>query len=362
MSLKILHVVEAFGGGVFNSVKNICNYLSDYKHIILYGIRKETPNNFEKFFKKNTSFIYWQHSIREVNFIKDKMAAIYLSKIYKLTKPDIIHLHSSKAGYLGRIVSTLMGLHKITLYSPRGLAFLQVTEPIYKRVSYMIAEKILGKLPCKIIACSKSEAKELNKIGVKVYKIINNGIKVLCQPIPKFKKADNLTIGTVGRITAPKNPVLFNKIASFFSNRRNIKFIWIGDGELRNLLTSPNIYITGWLDKNKVFSYIQKLDIFIMTSLWEGLPLAGIEALAVGKPLVVSNSCGCVDLVKEGINGYICNSFKTFISSIENLILQPELRYKFSINSQKIYKENFTLEKTIKEWKLLYEKVANNKY
>lgn len=109
---------------------------------------------------------------------------------------------------------------------------------------------------------------------------------------------------------------MFNEIAKNFPN---IQFTWIGDGELRNELTSENIKITGWLERQDVLKELNKNDIFILPSLWEGLPISLLEAMYMKKICIVSDVIGNRDVIKDGINGFVCNVLADYIKHIKNI-------------------------------------------
>ncbi len=120
---------------------------------------------------------------------------------------------------------------------------------------------------------------------------------------------------TLGRICYQKNPMLFNEIAKALPG---IHFLWIGDGELREELTSSNIGITGWLDRKNALSRSVSADVFLLTSLWEGLPISLLEAMYMKKPCVVNDVIGNHDVIHSGVNGYVCQNVSEFVESIEN--------------------------------------------
>ena len=85
-------------------------------------------------------------------------------------------------------------------------------------------------------------------------------------------------------------------------NNSNLQFIWCGDGELRAELTSPNIKCTGWMERKELEIYLANADIYLSTSLWEGMPLSVLEAMSIGLPVVLSDCVGNRDLVEN--NGF----------------------------------------------------------
>ena len=100
---KILFVVEAMGGGVFTFLFGLCNELVEYYDIyVAYGIRRQTPDDFRKYFDDRVHMMRVRHFERSIDPRHDVGAFLELRRIAEKVKPDLIHLHSSKAGALGR--------------------------------------------------------------------------------------------------------------------------------------------------------------------------------------------------------------------------------------------------------------------
>lgn len=324
---KILYFVEAFGGGVFTYLVNLTNELCDeYDIYIAYGLRKQTPKNFKKYFDKRIHLIKVQNYQRSISLLRDTKALLEMKRIANKVKPDIIHLNSSKAGILGRF---LFRNSKVPVfYTPHGYSFLMADISNQKKAFYKLLEKAFAFKNIETIACSKGEyeiTKELTSNATYVDNGINlkefDGINMDHQT-----NFDHLKIATLGRISLQKNPVMFNRIAEAFPN---IDFIWIGDGELRDKLTTPNIKITGWVDNKTALNYLADTDIFILTSLWEGLPMALLEAMYMKKICIVSDVVGNRDVIHDEQNGYICDSVNDFIKKVKSIstdrLMLPEL-------------------------------------
>ena len=98
----------------------------------------------------------------------------------------------------------------------------------------------------------------------------------------------------------------------------NIKFLWIGDGELRDMLTAENIEIKGWLSREDALVTASKADVFLLTSKWEGLPISLLEAMYLKKTCVVSNVIGNKDVIEDKYNGFICNNITDYITAISS--------------------------------------------
>ena len=86
---------------------------------------------------------------------------------------------------------------------------------------------------------------------------------------------------------------------------------------MRNKLTADNIEITGWLERKEVLEHLLDSDVFILTSLWEGLPIALLESMYMKKICIVSNVIGNREVIQSGINGYVCDSIDDFCEAIK---------------------------------------------
>lgn len=161
---KILYIVEAMGGGIFSYIVDLSNELINYYDIyIAYAVRKQTPQNYMDYFDKRINLIKVENFCRSINPIKDIKAMLELKQIEKKIKPDIIHLHSSKAGAIGRIAFN----GKIPMfYTPHGYSFLMENCNAIKRILFKSIEYICAKRKCVTISCSAGEHLETLKLTI----------------------------------------------------------------------------------------------------------------------------------------------------------------------------------------------------
>lgn len=354
---KILCIVEAFGGGVFTVLYDLLNGISDdFEIVVAYSMRKQTPEDFKKYFNNDIKFIEVKNFSRSIDLKKDFKALKEIKQIIKEEKPDIIHLHSSKAGVLGRLA--VNGNNIKMFYNPHGFSFLKMDDSKLKRTIYWLIEKGIAIInrKCTIVGCSKGEyeeAKKLNKNSI----LINNGINVQKLELEtkelENKKIDfnNLKICTVGRIGYQKNPEMFNEIAKSFPDNN---FTWIGDGDLRSKLTSTNVKITGWKERKEVLQILNENDIFILTSLWEGLPISLLEAMYMKKLCIVSNCIGNRDVIINNKNGFVANNVEEFVKYIQNILERKVDVSKLSSNANSDVLNEYNVELMIREYKKYY--------
>jgi glycosyltransferase involved in cell wall biosynthesis len=352
--MKITHVIES-GGGSATFVLYLIQYLPQHSHHVMYGDRTFFGKNFQEVKQNlvNATFYPWANVQRELKVFKDLKAAVSLYKMLKQIDSDVIHLHSSKAGFLGRLVCFFLG-KKNVIYTPQGLSFVRKDISRLKASLYMMLEVVASRFTGKIICCSRSEAQELSKKGV-ACSYINNGTEII-NYYSNHNKPENkaIIIATSGRATIQKNPKLFNQVAKHFENDHHFEFLWIGGGELEHELTSNNIKITGWQNESSVISTLASADIYISTASWEGLPLSVLEAMNLSKPLLMSNCVGNIDLVKTDYNGFIFDSVQEAVDRIRFFYENQELMRSFGNNSHQFALEEFNVKDMARDYETAY--------
>jgi glycosyltransferase involved in cell wall biosynthesis len=357
--LKVVHIIESLGGGVYTYFKDLSHYFGDDEiakdlstTIIYSGNRKEIdPEKIESDFSKGVSLIKID-MVREFSPIQDFKSILHLRKELQKLNPDVIHLHSSKAGVLGRIACFLLFRSKKIFYTPHGYSFLRADiSKLTKKIYWTIENRFQQLFGGTTIACGDTEYEIARKIG-KSY-LIRNGINIE-EVRQQCVKPQNkiLTIGIVARITTARNPKLFNAIALRFPE---FHFVWIGDGELNSVLTAPNIRITGWfMDRNEALKELSAIDIYIQTSLWEGLPIAVLEAMAMKKPVFATNIIGNKDIVVHNETGFLFNEIEELDNYLE-LLKDDKTRNQFGENALKRCHDLFDKNKNFKALAELYQ-------
>lgn len=342
--MKIVHITECLAGGVLTFIRNLTEALADDEHILIYSDRDNTPKNVNELFGENVKLVYWKNAGREISAIQDTKALFELISLLNPYKDaDVVQLHSSKAGFLGRVACKLLGFKKV-FYLPHGLSFAREDVSAKKKRFYVTLEKI-GNLFCgDYIASCNSEKAILEKNGIHNVHVINNGIDVNPEKPTYRKFSYPLVVGTMGRLTFQKNPSLFDEIAEAFKDDDRVRFIWLGGGELKDdIRERPNTTVTGWIPLDEVQSSIKKLDVYISTALWEGLPISVLEAMNLGKPLVLSDCIGNVDLVNRD-NGYTFRTRDQAIKSLRQLADHPEELESKGLASYELLEQEFSID------------------
>lgn len=347
-------MVEPFASGVIDFIATIINMDAVHKHTVVHGTRLwvDSENGVRSKFCDQTKFIRWKYANRRINPFFDLFALITITKVLLKGRYDVIHLHSAKAGILGRIASLFVTTKKV-IYTPHGAPFIRKDISKIEKQVFIALERIGSYLPGQIICCSKSEMEVYHRFNIKA-KYINNGVSVE-QARSDLKPTNEVVrIGFSGILTEQKNPCEFNELASSFSGDNRVEFIWIGDGNLKKYITSSNIIVTGWVSKSEVKKYLETIDIYLSCSLWEGLPIAVLEAMSLGNPLVLRNSIGNKDLVKPGLNGYLYDTKHEALNSLLALIEDKHHRQKMGKESARICLTSFSEKDTFEKYMIEY--------
>lgn len=342
--MRILHITETLTSGVLKYLQEV-TAIEDHtenQHYILYSRRDYTPVEVSSLFSSKVILI--EENIRLKNAI-GSMRLIH-NHIRRID-PDIVHLHSSIAGFLGRLSAVLFP--RITVYyTPHGYSFLMSHKGRFIRAIYWTAEFVLTQLRGNVVACSKSEFNHARMLSpFRKVRLVENCINIR-ENSGDVRKLPNKQIIGVGRIEEQKNPKLFVRIAAALRKiDPGIHAVWIGDGSLRkdceelNDSLKGNVQFTGWLSNEETLRYLQQSTIFVQTSKWEGLPYSVLEAISVGLPIVASNIRSHTDLIGPNYEGIIARNEEEFVSAIIELIGNVEHLAANSLSNKDKLRKNY---------------------
>jgi len=299
---------------------------------LAYSLRPQTPDNYKDFLDKRVHLIQVKSFMEKglTNILNDVKVIRELQMIEKEVKPDIIHLHSSIAGGMGRLAYRKK--KNTVIYTPHGYAHI-LMGPGLKSKIYKVIEQVLGKTNTITLTCCKSED-EVARTLCKHTAYIETGVnlKDLSELLSDIKpiKNDRFTVFTLGRACVQKRPQLFNRIAELVPEAR---FIWIGNGELENSLTASNVEVTGWKSRKEALAMAKGADAFVLCSFGEAIAMSLIENMYIKKLILVSNTMGNKSVVKDGVNGYVCDKAEDYAIKIKTAMVKfpcklPERAYQ----------------------------------
>lgn len=176
-------------------------------------------------------------------------------------------------------------------------------------------------------------------------------------------KDNEAVIGTVSCLKPQKSPADFIRVAALVKKKiTNARFVLVGDGDLRRQLQAlirklkleDTVMLLGW--RRDAATIVQAFDIFVLTSLWEGLPVAVLEALAAGKPVVATDTGGVEEVVTEGENGFLVGR-KDVIGTSERIIRllsEPELLRRMSEKARASISSSYQQQEMVSQTEALY--------
>ncbi|MCF7919139.1 MAG: glycosyltransferase family 4 protein [Candidatus Cloacimonetes bacterium] len=294
-------------------------------------------------------------------------------EIYLLVRKyrfDIVHTHSSKTGFLGRIAARLGGVRKV-VHTVHGFA-IHEQQPGFNNLVYIFLERLASQFCDRIIFVNNFERKFALKKHIvtaqkscTIYNTVNPD---------KFNSGQRnyanrnyveqpFTIGSVLRFTTQKNMINTVRAAiKVCKQREQVRFIFIGDGEqylmCKQLVEHENlntrILLTGW--QQEIELLLPKFDVFLLYSRWEGLPISILEAMACSLPVVCSDIKGNNELV-DAENGILIPINKEE-ELVKELVKLPERRadlQKWSLGSRRKVEEKFGSERFVNEYREVYE-------
>lgn len=310
---RLLIVCEAFGGGVFAYVSQLCNDMCRFFDVYLvYSIRPQTPVDYKQHIDSRVRLI----ELKDFGNLKKIFKTIReLRRLENDIAPSVIHLHSSIAGGIGRLAFS--GKNNEVVYTPHGYAHVVLGNGFKSKIYYAV-EKALGKKNAMTLTCCESEDKVARTFCRKTA-YIETGVNLneLAFSLNDVKPVRNgrFTVFTLGRICVQKQPGLFNQIAKQVPEA---DFVWIGGGEMDTYLDAPNISVTGWKPREEALALAKGADAFILCSLGEAISMSLIEIMYMKKLILVSNVIGNKSVIKNGINGFVCNTPEDYARHIRD--------------------------------------------
>ena len=360
-TIRVVHVTESLGGGVLYLLHQLikAQVEAGLDVTLLHSIRRDTPpsETLDQMFPPPVSRVVLPMATN-ISLKADFKSFRDIAKFLKGLQPDVIHLHSSKAGALGRAAARSVGLEKNVYYSPHGFSFLRQDVSRVKRAIFFSLEVIGGLLGGKIIASAATEGAIANKVvgRLRICTVEN------CTDVQESTQSvtvprNRVRVISAGRLCFQKAPWRFWELSALISSEL-AEFAWIGDGGMRKLIeekySQQNVRIAGWVDRNCLWSEMLAADVFVMTSLWEGMPLTLIDAQAFGLPAVVPDVVGCRDVVVDGVTGFVCKNDEELVERTNLLICDASLRVEMGKAARVMALERFSVKRMHNEMLAAY--------
>ncbi|MCK5599256.1 glycosyltransferase [bacterium] len=349
-------------GGAQMTALDMGEYFSALGHEVVFITNQQGVMNDRLIGNKNIKKYLLKDLRRKVDPLRDKKAYSQIKKILAKENPDIVHTHSSKAGILGRKAAAAVKI-KYIFHTVHGFGFGFFKNPLMKKAA-LWAEQNAASHSTGLVFVSKDDmitASQL-KIGRKdAYHLIRSGVdfaKFSDYTPTRDELRKKLGIPMRSRVivnVAPfkkqKNLMVFvSMIKEIRDSIPGIKAYIVGDGVKRKALEKAvkaaslekNVFLPGFSLTPE--EYVKAADLYLTTSLWEGLPRTIIEAFLLGIPVVGSNIGGIKEVVKNEVNGFTFDlEFpQEGISHAVSILNNKKLRSKLSKGAMANIPEEFS--------------------
>ncbi len=287
---------------------------------------------------------------RKISLKNDIQCYRTMRKLLHLHHPDIVISHSSKAGILCRLACYRNGIRNI--FTVHGWSFTPGVKGM-KRYMYLIIEKIMGRFTDHLIAVSEFDynlALKNNIVPDSRMRVVYNGSPDLLEE-NALKASPVLTVLMTARFSYQKDHMtLFKALSMLKEAPIHVDLVGSGQSMPQYVALSEEMgidhLITFHGESDKIPFFLNKADIFVLTSKFEGLPLSICEAMSVGIPVLATNVGGVSEMVTNDHNGYLIpKEDHVFLAEkLKTLIDNRTLLKTLGENSRKTFNQKFSID------------------
>lgn len=295
----------------------------------------------------------------------DYLAFLKVAEVLRAERIDVIHTHNTGPFFHGALGATLAGV--------RTHIHTDHARPFPDRVRWMVAEHLLSHLAYRVVGVSDHTTGNLaryERIPRERLVTIPNGIELRPPTVGRLEMraslgipADAPVVGTAGRITEQKGLEFLIQAALLLRPAfPDLRIVLVGDGHERTALeeqarrigVADRVHFLGV--RMDIPDLLGAFDLYALPSRWEGLPMAVLEAMAAGLPVVASAVGGLPTAIRHGREGVLVppEDATALAGALEQVLADPELRSRMGRAARDRYRANFTLEVMARRYEALY--------
>jgi glycosyltransferase involved in cell wall biosynthesis len=308
------------------------------------------------------------HTTRPFDFTKWKTVKTFIEK----NRIDLIHAHGTRAS--SNILWAAKSLGIPVIYTVHGWSFHQDQKPLVRQLRIM-GEKYLTSRSSVNISVSKSN-QQSGKQYIPAFEsiVVNNGIDQVKfnpdQQYPDIRKelsipADAMLIVFVARFTSHKQPLtLIQAFKEAVAKNPALHLLMVGDGDQKEEAVKKinewklNDKITLQSFRQDVPAVLAASDIFVLPSLWEGLPIGLLEAMSMGKAIIASNVDGTSEIIEHNKNGWLVETndlVRTTAEALVHVSNDPDLRKRYREQARSTITERFNAATMTRQIEQIYK-------
>ena len=317
--------------------------------------------------------LYISSFARDVSLLSDIRATRELYRLFKQEKPDIVHLNSSKAGGVGALAARMAGITKI-VFTSHGLVWDEDRGPLARFCIYLLS-RFTFLLCHQVIVISNDNLARTSRFAYKKFVLIHNGLSELqfetrerarmslALRLGLVEQESSPWIGAVAELTRNKGlSYLIDAAKLLIREGRTFHLCIIGQGEEAHALQKQiheadieaSVHLAGFIPD--AYRYNKAFDIFVLSSVKEGLPTVLLEAGQAGLAAVASNIPGSLDIIEDAKTGLLASAKNAtdMANKIRLLIDDAPLRAKLGSALQEKVSKEFSLDRMVQKTIELY--------
>ena len=307
--------------------------------------------------------------------LRDVVAVTRLASM--LSGVDLLHTHSSKAGLLGRAAARLAGVRAV-VHTVHGWSFNDV-QPAATRRLFVEVERAAARVTDRIVCVARADQARGLAAGigqVAQYRILRSGIDPSLYRPPAGARLrlresigaspTDVIVGSIANFKPQKAPLDFVEAARLAQARDSrLRFVVAGDGEMRPEVEraiakaglAPVVHLLGWRDD--IPELLAAMDIFLLTSLFEGLPRVVLQAMAASVPVVATDTGGVAEVVVSGVSGVLVPPADPAAAAgaIVALAGDPDARRRLATAAAAVLGSEFDIRRMVRDLEALYDEV-----
>jgi glycosyltransferase involved in cell wall biosynthesis len=384
---RILFVItQSEMGGAQQFIGQLVSHIDKSRFSCSVVVGSEGDDNIKSILPTDTQYIKAEYLRRNPSILSDILSLFELRKIFRAQAPDIIFLNSSKAGFNGSIAARalLTRLEKTTvIYRIGGWSF-NDPQPSWKSLFYKLLEKISARWKDYIIVNNKKDFDDAKRLKIRPQRkilLIHNGIDPYMEFMDKSEAREMLS-GRISKnnkmkyeISLSPTDFVAGTVANFYPSKdlsslikaakkspNNIKFVVIGDGQLREKLEEEiesyglekRVFLVGRV--SRASQYMTAFDVFILPSVKEGFPWTILEAMSARIPVIASNVGAMAEIIENRKNGMSVVPKKPdqISDAIKTLMQDEKLRDEITIQAHQTVIRRFNIHSMIEQYERLF--------
>ena len=327
--MRVCHVIESGATGSLQMVLLMAETQRKmgFDVLIVYSRRAGTPADLRKQVNPAIDLVHLRMRPLAPHLVTWCWG---FTRIMHRRNPDVLHLHGSRAGFLGRLMAGRRWGPRV-YYSPHCIVLMHINMSQGELALYGALERLANWVcPGRYVACTEPEravvVREITTRTFLVENAVEDGLDAFVDPGRALGGAVRRVV-TCARIADLKDPPLFADVCrAVRAVRPEVEFVWIGDGDVgqRRVLERAGVVVTGWMSREDALRNVSASCVYLSTSRWEGMPVSVLEAMVMKVPVLCRRADWSAAIIRDGKTGRLFDG----VSSAADALLSADAAWR----------------------------------